>query len=516
MEKYSENKQQQIFKFSNISNILMYYGFLDEWKRLMKRLSSQTREIWNNNEDAFLNFGYSKRRELFVDNKIRDNFKEFSENHMLFNYILIDKDQVIDLINEILCQIQDNQMVIFYQSSFTSWFHLGIINDNINDDTYYEFKCKLHKPKVEYFKELRKRLIMYYIKEILYYSIISIKKVSGCFEVMSTISPILKLTEVLWDDNERIRAEMLEYDRSQNDECTCKPNTLIVNKYTLEYLVDGTRIATPFKNSIKNIIVRMRENDCHNWLPLKLMEAYNLSHIEYQLVKIPNIRKNCDIILQLNSINLTPIMGKNTYTLIYPLPEIYCSGYMIDHPINEGDKWLAFELRHIDISIWKVIKQNEDYHKNWDALKDIDDLRQINKFFVIVKKDNIIHINTRKLEYLKYTNNAKNLISWDINLNSDVNIDHIVDYINFVPRNIKLQLALWEENESILMREEFWTWVLSFNSFQLCQYNKQIIFSPISEHIIDKADIFKSLWNITKDNKWIILDLDSIISYILS
>ena len=214
MEKYSENKQQQIFKFSNISNILMYYGFLDEWKRLMKRLSSQTRDIWNNNEDAFLNFGYSRRRFLYVDNKIRDNFKEFSENHMLFNNLLIKTNQVIDFINEILCQIQDNQMVIFCQSYLKSRFHLGIINDNINDDTYYGFKCKLHKSKVEYFMEFHKRLIIHNIKEILYYSIISIKKVNGCFEVMSTISPILKLTEVLWDDNERIRTEMLEYDRS--------------------------------------------------------------------------------------------------------------------------------------------------------------------------------------------------------------------------------------------------------------------------------------------------------------
>ena len=260
----------------------------------------------------------------------------------------------------------------------------------------------------------------------------------------------------------------------------------------------------------------MRENDYHSWLPLKLMEAYNLPYIEYQLVKVPNIRKNHDIILQLNSINLTSIMGNNTYTLIYPLSEFYCTGYMIDHPINEGDKWLAFELRQITIPSWTVIKDNENYHKNWDALKDIDDLRQTNKVFVFVKKDNIIHIDTEKLEYLKYTNKAKNLQSWDINLNSDINIDHIVNYINLVPRNTILQLTLWRENESILMREEFWTWALSFDIFILSQYNKHIIFSPISEHIIDKTDIFKSLWKIIKDNEWIIHDLDSIVSYILS
>ena len=64
MEQLRPKRLTEIFKFSHISNILPYYGYLHEWKVLMERLSTQTNKVWTDNLEAFIKWGENYKTEI--------------------------------------------------------------------------------------------------------------------------------------------------------------------------------------------------------------------------------------------------------------------------------------------------------------------------------------------------------------------------------------------------------------------------------------------------------------------
>ena len=71
MESKSKNKRKlpPVFKMSVLCNILPYYGYLHEWKRLLTEINSATHDIWMNNEESMLYIGRDIKEEKDITNK---------------------------------------------------------------------------------------------------------------------------------------------------------------------------------------------------------------------------------------------------------------------------------------------------------------------------------------------------------------------------------------------------------------------------------------------------------------
>ena len=87
MEQFESKSLSKIFKFSNISCILGYYGHLHEWKTLMESLNTETNKTWRDNLEAFIKWGENHKSQFFLETKSH-RFKSFLLN-LDYNYKFI-------------------------------------------------------------------------------------------------------------------------------------------------------------------------------------------------------------------------------------------------------------------------------------------------------------------------------------------------------------------------------------------------------------------------------------------
>ena len=98
MEKYSN----PIFRFSCLVCILPYYGHLHEWRILLNRLWTHTKQIWDKCPEVFERAGKNFKKEIILfDIKILDQVDDSPYNKIYFDYEFVE-DQITDILNLIL------------------------------------------------------------------------------------------------------------------------------------------------------------------------------------------------------------------------------------------------------------------------------------------------------------------------------------------------------------------------------------------------------------------------------
>ena len=68
MESISTNKLPPIFKMSVLWNILPYYGHIHRWRRLLEKINTETKEIWDQNREQLMFIGKNFKKEIELDN----------------------------------------------------------------------------------------------------------------------------------------------------------------------------------------------------------------------------------------------------------------------------------------------------------------------------------------------------------------------------------------------------------------------------------------------------------------
>ena len=67
MERISTKKLPPIFKMSVLWDILPYYGHLHRWRRLLEKINTETKEIWDQNREQLMHIGRDFKREIELD-----------------------------------------------------------------------------------------------------------------------------------------------------------------------------------------------------------------------------------------------------------------------------------------------------------------------------------------------------------------------------------------------------------------------------------------------------------------
>ena len=68
MERISTKKLPPIFKMSVLCNILPYYGHLHRWRRLLEKINTKTKDVWDQNREQLMYIGRDFKREIELDN----------------------------------------------------------------------------------------------------------------------------------------------------------------------------------------------------------------------------------------------------------------------------------------------------------------------------------------------------------------------------------------------------------------------------------------------------------------
>ena len=145
-----------IFKMSMLWNILPYYGHLHRWRRLLEKINTKTKDIWDQNREQLVYIGRDFKREIELDNlyeyarHLRPN-RSWLDLFLLslsydFRYNKFDFTILTDNLNEYEVIIIDSHDDIFkdYQIHFWS-------KDRISD-ILPAIKCPSFKSKTKIFK----------------------------------------------------------------------------------------------------------------------------------------------------------------------------------------------------------------------------------------------------------------------------------------------------------------------------------------------------------------------------
>ena len=111
MDTIIATKSAEIIRFSNIALILSYYDYLDQWKKVMKRLSKLAQEQWMNNENAFINFGEQVKRDLYITSKALNRIQWVIQDRNFLNKILLERDEFNIYVGKITMKLKPGQVL---------------------------------------------------------------------------------------------------------------------------------------------------------------------------------------------------------------------------------------------------------------------------------------------------------------------------------------------------------------------------------------------------------------------
>ena len=208
MERIREKKLPPIFKMSVLWNILPYYGHIHRWRRLLEKINTKTKDIWDQNREQLMYIGRDFKREieLIKSKDIKENLRpnrswldlfllslsdDFHDNKFDFT-ILVDnlrEDEVIML---------DSHDDIFKDYQVHFW-----IKDRI-PDILPAIKCPSFKSETEIFHTSDKSKIWKFIYYQNHTKSIVIEKVDEKISINLIYGNTVKITPTTFDADQKL------------------------------------------------------------------------------------------------------------------------------------------------------------------------------------------------------------------------------------------------------------------------------------------------------------------------
>ena len=128
MSKSKENSLPPVFKFSNLCNILQFYGRLHEWEWLLKSLSSKTSIIWCEHKRMFITWGQNNRTSKTINNN-NLILRFMKDKYKLYSSFQIEFLEFYRLSPDLILSIGKDFSIVIDRSSYTGSFtRIRLIN----------------------------------------------------------------------------------------------------------------------------------------------------------------------------------------------------------------------------------------------------------------------------------------------------------------------------------------------------------------------------------------------------
>ena len=241
MESKSKRKLPPVFKMSVLCNILPYYGYLHQWKRLLTEINRATHDIWMNNEESMMYIGRDIKEEKDITNKdIReikrrwiDLYKLCWSKDSLGLIKLIDllslKDNLIN--NETIALKTEKFNRYYFQIYFWKEEHISNILPAILCPSFKKekqcFKPSEYKSLLKFIhNQMRSKALVIEKKhnEVVVYPVFDPFLFIGCFDYWNeNTKTFMKEMNGMWPIKKWVcRPTMLYVDTYQKNEERCK------------------------------------------------------------------------------------------------------------------------------------------------------------------------------------------------------------------------------------------------------------------------------------------------------
>ena len=111
----STKRLPPIFKMSVLCNILPYYGHLHRWRRLLEKINTKTKDIWDQNREQLMYVGRDFKREIGLHKftKIKRNLRPNRSWIDLFSlFLLVDVCLNEFDITNLIKNLNENEVII--------------------------------------------------------------------------------------------------------------------------------------------------------------------------------------------------------------------------------------------------------------------------------------------------------------------------------------------------------------------------------------------------------------------
>ena len=236
MERISTKKLPPIFKMSVLCNILPYYGHLHRWRRLLEKINTETKEIWDQNREQLVYIGKEFKRDIELDSlklnrsKLRPN-RSWLDLFSLsisydFKYYLVDFTNLINnLATDEVIIIIDSHDNIFKKYQINFW-----IKDNISD-ILPAIKCPSFKSETKIFKISEMKEFWKFIENQNHIKSIMIENVGEELSINLVYGDIIKIapnTFCSYQQTKFFNKLKERYELWEIDDCSCKPKKIRV------------------------------------------------------------------------------------------------------------------------------------------------------------------------------------------------------------------------------------------------------------------------------------------------
>ena len=166
MKSNKTKKLPPIFKMSMLWNILPYYGYLHRWRRLLEKINSKTKDIWENYKEQLIYVGKDYKKEIELGklkksitllNSKRNWFELFSLSLADNYYRYFDFSTLTKIIYE------DEVLIIEPHDNINKAFNIYLWKKDIISNNILAINCPLFKFEYKIYEYNEMSEINYFI-----------------------------------------------------------------------------------------------------------------------------------------------------------------------------------------------------------------------------------------------------------------------------------------------------------------------------------------------------------------
>ena len=483
MESLSISALPKIFRFSSLYNILTFYGKLPRWMWLLKCLNSETYKIWEDNENAFMNWDvwyklveeYSSNLNLSIErmNFYGHIFIKSLEFRINAQTILPNLDNDVVMILENTNELIDIDMRMF---------DMKIIDINKFKDYFPSFMCPNIKNEVKIFPKestvcgvsgLNGLIAGYHALNEFDKGAVAIKRLeNNDIEVQSIISPLMPI--LLFESEQQLNDLIKRYWDCRIHNWWWLPESILISSFNITYfyLIDALWNVI---NKIKEIKV-FYEDYWANKNDLEYMQKLlkNNEHIKVDHTEVylePETDLSRDDTLKLKAWSLIIINKKIVTPISFKRIEIKLGGSVIDFTEINKKEWIMLEIKSIyakkfvyqyDSFLFKSI--TEECTKDvFNKLKSKED-----SIWMLAKLEDIKSVELKSITHIstlwKYDNIKEIVIALKV---GEFDYEELKEWLSSIPNHIIYTLRL-SFNESVPDESEaIWKHIFEYKNLML-------------------------------------------------
>ena len=507
MEKLDSNSLPVAFKFSVLWNILPFYEKLPKWMWLLKLLNSETKKLWEDYEQAFLNWGQNYKSEMNSDG---NDIKIFKQRQQFYSHFYLNNDELILNSYRILKELDDGTFILFNISNhkyFDTEIHF--VNESILQDYIPAINCPNFKAEVQEFSFTNNSFLLSVgraVQDELFKGSVFVRQLENkTIRLETFISPFIQIDYL---NDQDVVDKIERYSQWPIKNWCCKPKILFIQDFDIWNAFYMYKMLKTFKD-IREIIVLDRKYWTYEYR-LNYLHRLTKSNPDVKITHLEIDLRNPES--KLNTITLASpsFLVISNYIMIpvkWDSRKIKIEGGAIKLITRNNQNWILFELWRLSSRKLTIQDDSKSFTNVLNDQTFLDRIKDIvlisrNKYWLLFKLNDVIKYETTTVDSISTLSKSKMLRSIQINVKfGEFELNELIQHFYSIPRHLHLGFRISFEISYPNEEDEIWKFILKIKNIELQSQRSKVfkVIEKIGESNID--DLNESSFKILIDSE---------------